>query len=220
MSLLTKLQLLICIAFLLLSPFDVSVVFVSAVQHSPISYNALLVLVAVELVFAFSVGIICVIFSFNLFRALSDLETALPIGDLPSRVSRPRKTVTSPRSAGSPSLDGPKSGGEEGGLGRSPLFSRNPHHQQQQGLLNNSNSNRNRNRNLNSNCNSVSADSVAADQYTDFEEDIDIETSGNRGNDINNSIGNDYDEMHEMSYSNNNGGSSVLQSFTDYVKFW
>lgn len=52
-------------------------------SHSPLGYDTLLVIVIVELFIAFSVGIICVIFSFNLFRALSDFDSNLAIGDLP-----------------------------------------------------------------------------------------------------------------------------------------
>ncbi len=63
----------------------------SSSAAAPIAYNAILALVVVEVVFAFSVGIICIIFSFNLLRALKETPSEqmdrLSIGNLPP--SRP-----------------------------------------------------------------------------------------------------------------------------------
>jgi hypothetical protein len=60
-------------------------------RASPVAYNIILVIVIVELLFAFSVGIFCVVFSFNLIMTLkessSDVMNTLPIGDLPARNS-------------------------------------------------------------------------------------------------------------------------------------
>ena len=58
----------------------------------PIGYDAILAVVIVELVFAFGIGISCIVFSFNLFRELnnSDVDVS-PVGDLPNRQSLHRK---------------------------------------------------------------------------------------------------------------------------------
>lgn len=54
-----------------------------AAVRSPFDYEAVLIIVIIELVFAFSVGFTCIIFSYNLFRALSQSE-ALSHDVLPS----------------------------------------------------------------------------------------------------------------------------------------
>ena len=54
--------------------------------RSPIGYDAIVVLVAVELFFAFGVGVACILFSLNMFRALNrspEIYRSLPIGDFP-----------------------------------------------------------------------------------------------------------------------------------------
>ena len=45
-------------------------------SHSPLNYDAIFIVVIIELVFAFSVGITCIIFSFNLLRELSVTSSA------------------------------------------------------------------------------------------------------------------------------------------------
>lgn len=65
-------------------------IFLQTVQSSPIGYDAILAIVIIELLFAFSVGLACIIFSFNLLRALKESEedySRSKIGTLPSRVS-------------------------------------------------------------------------------------------------------------------------------------
>lgn len=53
-------------------------------SHSPLGHEAVLVIVTVELVIAFTVGILCIIFSCNVLRAITDYsEDALPPGSLP-----------------------------------------------------------------------------------------------------------------------------------------
>ncbi len=47
---------------------------VDCISHSPLKYDAIFVIVIIELVFAFSVGIVCIIFSFNLLRAVSQTD--------------------------------------------------------------------------------------------------------------------------------------------------
>lgn len=61
---------------------------------SPIGYDAVLAVVVVELVVAFAIGISCILFSFNLFRELSndELEVDLRGGDLPSRTTLATKS--------------------------------------------------------------------------------------------------------------------------------
>ena len=56
-----------------------------------LGYDAVLAIVIVELVFAFSVGLVCVIFSLNLFLSLKDSQDSVSLqhliaGELP----RPR----------------------------------------------------------------------------------------------------------------------------------
>ena len=66
--------------FLILLP--ISCVF----ARSPIRYETIFVLVVVELFFAFAVGIACILFSLNMFRALNrspEVYRSLPIGDFP-----------------------------------------------------------------------------------------------------------------------------------------
>ena len=63
-------------------------------SHSPLGYDAILVMVIIELFIAFAVGILCIIFSCNLYRAVKDSETTLRYGDLPPRAfysSKPNK---------------------------------------------------------------------------------------------------------------------------------
>ena len=63
------------------------------IKMPSLGYDAVLAIVIAELVFAFSVGLICVIFSLNLFLSLKDSQDTtsledLTAGDLP----RPRST--------------------------------------------------------------------------------------------------------------------------------
>ena len=54
--------------------------------RSPIRYDTIFILVVVELFFAFAVGIACILFSLNMFRALNrspEVYRSLPIGDFP-----------------------------------------------------------------------------------------------------------------------------------------
>jgi hypothetical protein len=53
--------------------------------RSPLGYDTVLVLVIIELSFAFAVGLSCVIFSINIIRALHSSSEVyeLPTGDLP-----------------------------------------------------------------------------------------------------------------------------------------
>lgn len=71
--------------------------FTSASTSSPIAYSAVLAIVIIELIFAFSVGIACIFFSFNLFRALkdspNDLISSMPEGYLPPRA--PNRNISS-----------------------------------------------------------------------------------------------------------------------------
>ncbi len=54
---------------------------------SPVAYNTILVIVIIELIFAFAIGVVCILFSFNLLRALKDASAeTLTSGDLPPRV--------------------------------------------------------------------------------------------------------------------------------------
>lgn len=57
---------------------------------TPIGYDAVLVVVLIELIFAFGIGISCIIFSFNMYREVSlsgDKMDTLPVGELPSRLT-------------------------------------------------------------------------------------------------------------------------------------
>lgn len=60
---------------------------VSADSASPIAYDIILVIVILELIFAFSVAVVCVLFSFNLILTLKDSSneviSSLAVGDLP-----------------------------------------------------------------------------------------------------------------------------------------
>ena len=54
--------------------------------RSPIGYDAIVVLVVIELIFAFGVGVTCIVFSLNMFRALNrspEVYRSLPVGDFP-----------------------------------------------------------------------------------------------------------------------------------------
>jgi hypothetical protein len=78
--------LLLALVFSLLPSFTM------ASSSSPIAYDIILAVVILELIFAFSVGLVCIIFSFNLIVALKDTSNevidTLPEGDLPpSRIS-------------------------------------------------------------------------------------------------------------------------------------
>lgn len=58
----------------------------SAFARSPLRYDAIFIMVVVELSFAFAVGIACILFSLNMFRALNrspEVYRSLPIGDFP-----------------------------------------------------------------------------------------------------------------------------------------
>lgn len=51
---------------------------------SPVAYTTILVIVLVELIVSFLIGVICVVFSFSLLLALKDSSSeTLPSGDLP-----------------------------------------------------------------------------------------------------------------------------------------
>ena len=59
---------------------------VTAAASNNIGYDAILAIVIAELVFAFSVGVVCIVFSFNLFRTLKESsEVSMSTGDLPPR---------------------------------------------------------------------------------------------------------------------------------------
>lgn len=63
--------------------------------RSPIGYEAVVVLVAIELFFAFAVGITCILFSLNMFRALNrspEMYGLLPTGDFPRPLNRTPQT--------------------------------------------------------------------------------------------------------------------------------
>ena len=48
------------------------------------SYNAIMLIVLLELLFAFGVGVVCVVFSFNMLRALyTDSSSDISAGHLP-----------------------------------------------------------------------------------------------------------------------------------------
>lgn len=58
----------------------------ASISASSIGYDTILAIVVVELLFAFAVGVICIIFSFNLFRSLKAQEYAPPLMEnLPPR---------------------------------------------------------------------------------------------------------------------------------------
>ena len=65
-------------------------------MSAPIGYDAIVAMVVVELVFAFGIGISCILFSFNLFRELykdDSMEDELLAGNLPVRASFRASTV-------------------------------------------------------------------------------------------------------------------------------
>lgn len=74
-----------------------------ASSSSPVAYDIILIIVILELIFAFSVGVACILFSFNLILTLkessSEMMDSLAVGDLPpSRVSlHQRDSETSKR---------------------------------------------------------------------------------------------------------------------------
>jgi hypothetical protein len=175
-----------------------------------------MVIVVLELVFAFSVGIICVIFSFNLFRALSDLDQNLPIGDLPSRYGGKRSFVSSPRSAAGvsppdskPSVIMRRESSRENLKASGVGENRNSNSNNNSNNNSNSNSNTN-NSNMNSNYYSNSNSNINQNENPEFEGEFDIE------------LNHAADDPYSASYSSQSGqsGSSVLHAFTDYVKFW
>ena len=71
----------------------------SAVATSNVQYNIVLTIVIVELIFAFSIGIICIMFSVNLYRALKDSDGKVVDGNLPnSPIVTTRGSLTNRRS--------------------------------------------------------------------------------------------------------------------------
>jgi hypothetical protein len=80
-----------CVLFLILALNAPAFV----MARSPIGYDAVLVLMIVELLFAFGVGLACILFSLNIFSALhrsTEDSRGLRVGDLPkpSRGPSPR----------------------------------------------------------------------------------------------------------------------------------
>jgi hypothetical protein len=69
------------------SPLLLTVLLPFAVQAaSPVGYNTILIIVIIELIVAFSIGVVCILFSFNLLRALKDAAPeTLSSGKLPPR---------------------------------------------------------------------------------------------------------------------------------------
>lgn len=63
--------------------FLLSLINVSCVSHSPIGNTAIVALVIVEVTIAFSIGILCIIFSCNLLKAVSDSDIMLSSRELP-----------------------------------------------------------------------------------------------------------------------------------------
>lgn len=96
----------------------VAVAGLSAVEAaSPVAYNTILVIVVLELLFAFSIGVICILFSFNLLRALKDSPSevlhSMSAGELPpSRRSQSAFVAQEPQSGYNPLLMGSDSGGD------------------------------------------------------------------------------------------------------------
>lgn len=63
----------------------------TASASSALSYNAVLTMVILELTFAFSIGVMCIIFSLNLYRALkneSDTAEIAPPGEYYNKIDR------------------------------------------------------------------------------------------------------------------------------------
>eukprot|EP00600_Ochromonadales_sp_CCMP1393_P006523 CAMPEP_0174953778 /NCGR_PEP_ID=MMETSP0004_2-20121128/46_1 /TAXON_ID=420556 /ORGANISM="Ochromonas sp., Strain CCMP1393" /LENGTH=149 /DNA_ID=CAMNT_0016201495 /DNA_START=50 /DNA_END=499 /DNA_ORIENTATION=+ len=51
-----------------------------------IGYDVILAIVIIEVLISFSIGVVCILLSFNLFRALKDLPnvyTGVPVGEFP-----------------------------------------------------------------------------------------------------------------------------------------
>lgn len=92
---------------LLVPIFVLICTFLKSAIASPIGYEAILAVVIIELVFAFSVGLVCVVFSFNLFFALKDSpDTEVQSGNLPA--NRPRNNssgLTQPLTGSNPQLN-------------------------------------------------------------------------------------------------------------------
>jgi hypothetical protein len=63
----------------------------TADARSPIGYDAVIVLMSIELLFAFGVGLACILFSLNIFTALRATEDnrSLHVGDLPKPPRKP-----------------------------------------------------------------------------------------------------------------------------------
>jgi hypothetical protein len=58
----------------------------SSAYASSTGYDMILTIVIVEVIFSFLIGVVCIILSFNLFRALKDSPdayTGLPVGEFP-----------------------------------------------------------------------------------------------------------------------------------------
>jgi hypothetical protein len=60
--------------------------YLSCVRATSAGYDTILTIVIVEVIFAFVIGVVCILLSFNLFRALKDSPesyTGLPVGEFP-----------------------------------------------------------------------------------------------------------------------------------------
>ncbi len=64
--------------------FIFGLLFEIAVAQSTLSYDAVLVIVIIELVFAFSIGIVCILFSYNLYRAIKLSDSAQNLNNIES----------------------------------------------------------------------------------------------------------------------------------------
>ena len=65
-----------------------SLTFLSSVlSQSKITYNIVLIFVILELVFAFSIGLICILFSYNLFKAIKESESSQDIAEYADNMS-------------------------------------------------------------------------------------------------------------------------------------
>lgn len=80
----------------LLLPVAILLVKLSDVRghsHAPVGYNVLFIIIILELVIAFGIGIVCVIFSINLLRSVSSADSSSRV------VMRDRGNVSSFNSA-------------------------------------------------------------------------------------------------------------------------
>lgn len=69
----------LCAMLILLCLFGV-------VEASSTGYDMILTIVIIEVIFSFLIGVVCILLSFNLFRALKDSPdayTGLPVGEFP-----------------------------------------------------------------------------------------------------------------------------------------